>query len=194
MTALDEMALFLAGEDPDVVRETWRIDGLSTATWAMRKLAGIAQRRAEIQAVAEGQIDAIQRWATQADKPLADDAAFFESQLGRYALDVREADPRQKSVSTPYGTVTTRTVQGEWTVDEPTVWEWALNNRPALLNVTTKFKLGEAKKALEVADGGVVDPDTGEQVPGIQVGPESVRAAVKLSPVAGIPVQAVSGE
>lgn len=163
----------------DEERERFRVEGERQAVWAMRRARDVARRRAEIQAIAEEEIDRIQRWASDADAPLARDARYFEGLLIRYALDVRAADPRRKSVTTPYGTVRTRETGGGWTAS-PEALEWARVARPELVKVTETFALSDAKRTLTATEDGVVDPATGDLVPGITVAPRTVTATVEV--------------
>jgi hypothetical protein len=167
--------------ESDELREAYRIDGPGSAAWAMRKLRDARTRQAEVRAVADAEIERVQAWADTEHAKYERDAAWFEGLLTRWALDCRAADPRAKSVSTPYGTVTTRETAGAWTVDDAAVLEWARGRRPELVQVRESLRLADAKKALTVADGKILDPATGEVVPGIEVGPSRVTATVKLA-------------
>jgi hypothetical protein len=186
MTAHEDLTeatdLYEAPEDPEA-REAFRITGPGQATWAMRKLRDARAAQADVAAVAQAEIDRIQAWATAEHDRIEHNAGFFEGLLTRWALDLRAADPRSKTVSTPYGEVRTRTVPGKWDVhDEALVVAWARGSRPGLMQVRESLRLADAKKALDVTDDGrVIDPETGEIVPGIEVGPAQVTATVTLA-------------
>jgi Bacteriophage Mu Gam like protein len=187
MTALtDSLALAVDLRDvpeSDELREAYRIDGPGSAAWAMRKLRDARIRQAEVRAVADAEIERVQAWADTEHAKHERDAAWFESILTRWALDCRAADPRAKTVSTPYGTVTTRETAGAWTVDDAVVLAWARASRPELVQVRESLRLADAKRMLTVDAGKVIDADSGEVVPGIEVGPSRVTAAVKLAGV-----------
>jgi hypothetical protein len=185
MTAHEDLTeatdLYEAPEDPEA-REAFRITGPGQATWAMRKLRDARAAQADVAAVAQAEIDRIQAWATAEHDRIEHNAGFFEGLLTRWALDLRAADPRSKTVSTPYGAVVTRATRGTWSVDPDAFLGWAKAARPDLVQTIEKPRIGDAKKVLAVDGiGGVVDPDTGEQVPGIEVGPDKVTATVTLA-------------
>lgn len=165
----------------DEGREAFRVDGLETAAWCMRKLARVHAQRAEISRVAQAEIDRVEDWASVQDSRWARDAAYFEGLLGRYALEVRAADPRQKSVSTPHGTVRTREVGGGWTVTEDAV-DWAEKEHPEWVRSVRSLAVVEARKGLTVTESGVVDAVSGQLVPGITVAPKVMKASVELAP------------
>lgn len=167
--------------ETDEAREAFRIDGPASAAWAMRKLRDARRHQAEVRAVADDEIERVQAWASAEHAKRERDAAWFEGLLRRWALDCRAADPRAKTVSTPYGVVSTRPSAGAWDVDDSAVLAWAREARPELVQVTEKLRLGDAKKALTVDGGKVVDPTTGEVVPGIEVGPSRITATVRLA-------------
>lgn len=191
MSLLDELreAPDLYDTPDDEAREAWRIDGLGRATWAMRKLRDIEAQRAEIRRVVEAEVDRLNQWAVTADAPLARDASFFEGVLSLYALQVRADSPKDKrgeptvkSITTPYGVVQTRESGGGWKATDEAL-EWARKAHPELVETipaTERFKVAAAKVALDVTPVGVVDPDTGDLVPGITVEPKVVKATVKL--------------
>jgi hypothetical protein len=165
--------------DSDEDRATYQVAGAGHAAWAARRLAQVTRKRGEIQAIAEQEIARIEAWATRRDAPLARDAAFFESTLVAYALAVRAADGRRKSVTLPHATVQTRTVGGAWEA-APEALAWAAESRPDLVEVTRRFSLSAARRALAVTPDGVVDPTTGDLVPGLTVTPKHVTASVTV--------------
>lgn len=184
MSLLDDLATapdFVDLPEGEEERAAFRIDGPHTATWAMRKLRDVQRRRAEIQTTAEREINRVQDWAAREDAKHARDADYFTSLLTVYALAQRaESGGRAKSVTTPYGTVTTRQKRGAWTVDEAAVLAWARVHRPEIVKVAESLLLGEAKKVLAVEENWVIDPASGEVVDGISVAPDSLTATVSV--------------
>ena len=166
--------------------QPYRIGGLAEATWAMRKLRDIERKRAEIRSIAEEEIDRVQQWATAEDGKFGHEAGYFTALLIDYALRQRAEDPRRKSVSTPHGVVHTRESGGGWTAG-PEALEWARKARPDLVRVTEAFALADARKALTATEAGVVDPTTGDLVPGVTVAPKTVTASVDVDLTEGDP-------
>lgn len=186
MTALAEsLAAAMDADHPtptdDAARTAYRIDGPSSAGWAMRKLAAARTEQARIRALAAAEIERVQAWAAAEHERHERDAAWFEGLLARWALDLRAADPHCKSVTTPWGVVQTREQPGKWTVDDDTVLEWAQTARPDLIRVERSLRLADARKVLTVTGGQAFDEATGEVVPGIDVGPVTVTATVRLA-------------
>ena len=181
--------------DTDEARQAWRIGGLREATWAMRKLADIEARRAQVRDVYQAEVDRLDMWLSDQESRLDRDGDFFRSHLEVYALTVRadspvnsKGEPTVKSVPTPYGVVKTSVKGGGWVVSEDAV-EWAKKARPDLVmtKVSETFQVAAAKALadLEVVAGGVIDVTTGEAVPGIVVAPKMVVAKVVLADPAG---------
>lgn len=168
--------------EEDEARERFRVINDRMAAWAMRRLASVQNRRADIQQIAADEKARIDGWAASQLAPLDRDVSYFEALLGEYAIDVRDTDGR-KSVSTPYGVVKTRTVGGGWAItDEAALVEWAKQAHPELVDTVERFALARAKKVLEtVGDGTVGDPVRNELVPGLAVKPQDVTTSVEIT-------------
>lgn len=162
----------------DEHRAGYQLESDRHLTWAMRKLRDRQRRRLDIAAVAQYEMDRVSRWAAEQDERLARDVEFFEAIAKDYALRIRARDPRRKSVSCPYGQVTTRETSRPWEVDEGAFLLWLKANRPDLVKITEKPSLADAKRALVVKGDGVMDPNTGELVDGVTVGLSEVTASV----------------
>jgi hypothetical protein len=143
-----------------------------------RRLAAVARRRGRIAAIAEAEINRIQDWASRLDAPLAERAQDLEEDLARIALAQRAAGG-PKMLSTPHVEVRTRTVHGEWTAS-PEAVEWAKGQHPDWVQKKETLLVSVAKRTLILMEGGVLDPGTGEMVPGIEVAPDRVAARVAL--------------
>ncbi|MFZ5852292.1 MAG: host-nuclease inhibitor Gam family protein [Actinomycetota bacterium] len=171
--------------DPDppaeAGREHFRIADLAQAAWAMRKLRQAQARIDEVKAVADAEIERVQAWAEAAISGHAKDRAYFEGLLVDYALRCREENPKVKSLALPGGRVATRESGGGWTaVDMAALVAWAEARHPDLVEVRKNVPLTAAKRALQAAGDVVVDPDSGEVVPGLAVGPKGITATVTL--------------
>jgi hypothetical protein len=160
--------------------ERWRVDGIGSATWAMEKVREIALQQKEIERITEARVERLQSWAAGQVAELQERRDFFEGHLKQYALDVRAANPRRTTVSTPFGEVQTRNAEGRWQVDDDLFLPWAKTHRPELVRVVESVELAAAKKALYAVDGNVVDPASGELVPGVIPGQRSTTARVKV--------------
>lgn len=181
MTAVDdlvgELDDFPVVEAPDG-EEAARLADLDQAVRVARSLRAVELRRREIQAAADAEIDRIREWAARADRPLATRAEYLEMLLQQFALAERAAG-RGKSLTTPYARVATREVAGRWVVSGEAL-EWAEVHRPDLVKVTRSLPVSEVRGALTVTPEGVVDPSSGELVPGVTVEPGRVTATVTV--------------
>lgn len=168
-------------------RDRYRITDDGGAAWAMRRLAAVQRRRADIAAVADQEIARVEAWAAAQTAPLDRDVAYFEGILGEYAKAVRgtPGDGR-KSVSTPYGVVSTRAGRLRWTVTDPAaLLGWAQSHRRELVTVTETVKVSDASKALAAYGdpaGSVFDQQTGDEVPGITAVQSGLSVAFTLGP------------
>lgn len=107
--ALVDQAIDTYARDPEAPAPSWRIDGLNTAEWAMRKLAHARQLIDDLRAQHDAWVEPIDAWLVDAVRPLQRTVDFFTGQLERYALDQRvESGNATKSVSLPSGKVSTR--------------------------------------------------------------------------------------
>lgn len=165
---------------PDPQRFT--IENDEGATWAMRKLKAIRDKRAEIIRIAEAEIARVQEWAGAETEGLDHDDAFFEGLLTVYAAKQRNTENR-KSISTPYGMVTSRAGSKTTEVDPDKFLPWALANNASL--VKEEVKRTPIKAAITAAykvldDGVVVTPD-GEAVPGVRVHTGDTKYTVQVA-------------
>lgn len=135
----------VATAEPDALPErvqAWRIDGTGSAAWALAKVAEAeaAIEDATAQAVEwYGRIDA---WLVEQSAPHRRTLNYFTGQLERYALDVREADPKRKSLVLPGGKVQTTSKRAKVIVtDEAAVIEWAKRHCPLAVKRETVTKL-----------------------------------------------------
>jgi hypothetical protein len=181
VTALDE-AYSMVEPTPHgaEVRESFKVTGLETLDWALRKLAEIEAERAGIRDFVLERIGRLEKFAADQDGPLAREADYFRGLAVAYALQQRAADPRCKSVAAPHGTVSTRESGGSWSASDEAV-AWALFAHPELVETTSRLKVADAKRLPGVrVDAGQVVDATGEIIPGIVVSPKVVTATVKL--------------
>lgn len=162
-------------------RERFKITDDSQATWAMRKAAAAKARLAEIQAIADAEIERIQAWAEQQSREPIRDVDYFEAILIEYAIGQR-AEGR-KTISTPYGVVKSRAGQPKWKVDDAEAFlSWARrNNRPDLIRVKEEADMARLKTEFENTGDAAVDPESGEVVPGVSVSDAHTSFTVEVA-------------
>lgn len=143
------------------------------AAWAMRKYRQLAQKYQRNQEMAEAEQRRISDWLDRVNAPVSSKLEFFEGHLKAYALAERARGA--KSLDFPDGTIKTRQSAPTFDVDKATFLEWAQENkRDDVMRTTVAPDMAGIKTAL-VADGAkVIDPLSGEVVPGILPVPEQV--------------------
>lgn len=148
-------------------RESFRITDDSSADWAGRKLKAARDRIAANNALADDEIHRVEAWLVDVNSTLTADAHYFEWLLTQYALEVRAADPKRKSIKLPTVTMSTREPRATVTItDEDELKAWAKAHRPELIRITETTD----KPALnKLRDGDTVVTPDGEIIPGVEV-------------------------
>lgn len=176
--------LTLVDYDPSAevpIPARFRVDDDSAAAWAMRKLRAIRKRQDSNRMIAEDEIDRIQCWLDDVNRPLDDHAAYFEGILRDYALRVREnPDDGRKTLNLPAGKVSTRPGADRWEIDADAFLPWARTNHPDLIRVKEEPALAEIKATILV-DNETAHTDDGEVVPGITITPQPVSVSFKTA-------------
>ena len=162
---LDELAEVGAPAE----REGFQITDLSAATWAMKKVARIRARQAEIHAAACAEIDRLKAWDAAEQHRLDSEAAFFVEHLIDYHRRLIAEDPKAKTIRLPHGELRCRAQQPEWTKDEIQLLAWAQATDPvAFVQIKETAKWAEIKKrGVLQPDGSLVYVETGEVIPGV---------------------------
>lgn len=156
-----------------------RIDTPEKAAWAMRKYRVLAQRRSQYEALAEAERRRIQEWLDRVTEPLEGQMEFYGGHLQAWAMQERARG--RKSTDLPDGKVSTRQSTPTLEVDKSTFTEWAQGaNREDLLRVTYAPDMARIKESVVVNGADVLDPTTGEVIPGLMPVPE--RVTVKIDP------------
>lgn len=172
---LDEFEI----EENPVVKEAFVVDDLNKATWAMRQLRAIVVQIEANVAIAEAEKERIEKWQEAVNKPLLTDRLYFETILTNYLRKEREKDPSKKTISTPYGKVSSRTTQPKWDVEEQLI-EWLLNNNDALVRVKYEVDKAELKKTYPTDGTKAVNPTTGEVIPFVTITPSDISYKVEV--------------
>lgn len=168
----------------DVEREHFEILDDGAAAWAMRKLQRVRRQQATNQAIADEEIEKIRSWLGDVNHGLERSATYFEAILSHYALRCRQdPDDGRKSISLPAGKIATRVPSPHWHINADEFVPWAETHRPDLLRVKVDPALSEIKRAFApvfdaVPTSDVVDPDSGEIIPGIRISSGDIAATV----------------
>jgi hypothetical protein len=161
------------------VNEGFRIDTMEKAAWAMRKYRRLAQRLQQNQDMARREHNRIDAWQDRVNAPILSQLEFYEHHLTSFGM-VQRAEGR-KSLDFPDGSIKTRATGGTFDVDKVTFLEWAeREKRDDVLRVSLAPNLAAMKETFVVDSGRVIDPLSGEVVPGVLPVPEAVT--VKFEP------------
>ncbi len=166
--------------------EPFVIDNDRKATWAMRKLLEHQQAVAEVVAIGNAEIERIQQWATHEVDKHAPSIAYFEAILIGYGKQERDRDPKRKTITTPYGKVTSRAGQAKYVIDPDVFLPWAEAEHPEWVKIEKSPRLAEVKAATTVEGtesmGEVAMTEHGEIVPGVTIEPAAVTYKVEVTP------------
>ena len=155
------------------VNESFKIENLEGATWAFRKLRAIANKKAEIEAVASEEIARIEAWKKAESEKYNNDTEYFNYLISSYFVEERAKDKKFK-LSTPYGKVSTRKTEKYIYEDEQAIIDYCNTNEIDAIRVKEELDKTAFKK---VCKGGV-NHETGEVVPGVRI-EESETITVK---------------
>jgi hypothetical protein len=158
----------------------FKITNLDQVNWALRKLAAYKAKAGEINSLAEAEIERIKSWQERELKKLEDSRKFFEGLLEEYHRSRIAQNPKEKTISTPYGKLQIKKVPQKWNYDDSKLLEWLKKNRPELIRIKEDPNKQELKKVVQVNGLRVVDLDTGEVVEGIVLEPESEKFIVEV--------------
>lgn len=183
MNEIQEMELHEITEEQ---KQVFIIKDLSGLNWAFRKLNALHAELRDKNQLADAELERIETWRKKATEPLKNDVQYFEKLITDYHAFVLESDPKQKSISTPFGAVksTTRKASVE-KVDEQVLIEYARDNkRLDLVKVKEEIAWSELKKSLHVVEGdfGTLIVDENSQiVPGVALKPMTTTFKVEVA-------------
>lgn len=154
-------------------REGFKVESLESATWVFRKLRAIAEKEAEINAVAEEEINRVNAWKEKELDQYAKDKEYFNYLLEEYYKQEKAKDKKFK-LSTPYGKVASRKT-AKWEYEEETLKDYIRANDLPFIRVKEEIDKAGLKKCFK--DG--INQETGEVIPGVKI--EEVESiAVKV--------------
>ena len=157
----------------------FRVETPEQAAWAMRKYRVLAQKKAQYVALAVAERERIAAWEERVTASVDSQMEFFAAHLEGYAM--RERANGSKSLEFPDGAVKTRKTGPGFEVDKARFLEWAEDaKRDDLVRVTLAPDMTAIKGAVVVDGVQVLDPASGEIIPGLLPVPE--RVTVKIEP------------
>jgi hypothetical protein len=135
----------------DEGRERFEVTDTSSAEWALRKLAAIRDRQADVAETARAEIAIWHEWQEARNAELQRDADFFLGHLEGYARRMNETDPKTKTVKLPSGNLVLRKAPDHWDVEDDFL-PWAIANASELVRTKVEPDKTAMKKLLVVGE------------------------------------------
>ena len=162
----------------------FEIVDINGVNFAFRKVCALKQQEKEIMELANKERERINKWVEKQLIPINNSISFFESHMKSYHEREYANDPKRKRISTPYGTLKTRTSkEGPEVVDEDSLLEYAIENDIAEA-IKNEIRWAEIKKKLKVVEISgakvVIDVSSGQIVPGVGVKEEEVKFTIEV--------------
>lgn len=167
-------------EDEGETFQEFRISNLEQASWALRKLSAIKAKNMEIDNVARAEIERVTDWQKNETKKLEKQRQFFERLLEEFHRSRIAQNPKEKTISTPYGKMQIKKIPPKWEYDDNKLLQWLKKNKPELVRIKEEPNKQGLKKAVKVSGSKAIDPDTGEIVEGIAIQPEMDKFYVEV--------------
>lgn len=171
------------GEPPDL--SSWE-----EAEWATRQLARASAEIDATMARYDAQRAKLDHWLEDATRGAASKIAFLQGRLERWAVAQR-ARTHTATFRFPAATVKTthRKDPRVAVADEKVVLAWLHESWTeeevrvhGVISTTEKLRVSALRDHLDIDGVTVVDPDTGEAVPGVFVEPPATTATVSINP------------
>lgn len=170
----------------------FKVESLEQAAHVMRRYRRLAQKRAQYEALAAAERERIESWLVRVTASVDTQLEFYEAHLSGFAM--RERLAGTKTLEFPDGVVKTRVNAPGVEVDRAVFVEWAQDaKRDDLLRVSVSPDMAALKASVIVEEERVIDPLSGEVIPGVT--PVSERVSVSISPdLQAIDLEGIEGE
>lgn len=146
------------------------IDSEDKANWALRKIAEHEGHLNNANELAQKEIDKIENWFKQIKEQKQNQIEHLQSMLAEYAIKQREKDPKFKSLKLPNGRFGFRKRPDKWNYDDEKLLESLKQSEMTdLIKVEEKVNKRDLRKVLEVVNGKVLNPETGEFIDGVSI-------------------------
>jgi hypothetical protein len=161
----------------------FEITDLGSLTWAFRKVAAFKSKEKEIKQLANIERERIAAWEASELSTISHSLEFFESMIAAYHAKQLEADPKAKTISTPYGKSKSRTSkEAPEKANEDAILQHVIENgmEDYIKNSLKWADFKKAVKIVEISGEKVVVDENGQIVPGMTVKPESISYSVEV--------------
>lgn len=182
MNALQQIEL-MEVEEIQSQETPFEITDLNSLNWAFRKLTALKSKEKEIKQLANIERDRIAEWEGGELFTISNSLEFFENMIAVYHAKQLEADPKAKTISTPYGkSKTRRSSEAPEKQDEEKILQYVIENEmdEFIKNSVKWADLKKTLKIVEISGEKVVVDENGQLVPGVTVKPESISYSVEV--------------
>lgn len=189
MKSLDTVLEELNQDEQETVNQPFIVNDLETAAEAQRRIAYFQDEMKKIDTITEQQIEPfkkkierIEEWGEQSKQELIDKQSSYEALLEVYlrneiSKQIQSGKKPKKTLKLPYGKITLKKQQPEYTKDEVTLMEYA--KQIGKIRVKESIDWENIKKNCQVQGGYLVDGN-GEIVPGVTVTERNDKFEIKL--------------
>lgn len=167
-------------------KPAFEINSLDSLNWAFRKISALNAQKTEIESLAAAEKQRIAEWEQKETSSIKDSISFFEAAIQKYHFAELAADPKKKTITTPYGKSksTTSKEQPEKLNEAAVLEHLKANELQQFVQVKETLKWADLKKSVsivELENGSkqCVD-ETGQIVPGVGVKPTTITFKVEV--------------
>lgn len=182
MNALQQIEL-MEVEEIQTQDKPFEITDINSLNWAFRKLSALKSKEKDIKQLANIERDRIAEWERGELSTISNSLEFFENMIAIYHKKQLEADPKAKTISTPYGKSKTRkSSEAPEKQDEEKILQYVIESGfdQFIKNSVKWADLKKSLKIVEISGEKVVVDDNGQIVPGVTVKPESISYSVEV--------------
>lgn len=178
-----ELAEYLDRETGVEEQEGFVIDTEQKANWALRKIKQLQDKMDANADLAAEEIAKVEAWEKEVNEGLHQSILFFTGLLEQYHRGVYAKDPEAKTIKLPHGQLKMRAQQPEFRRDNDKLLAWLESKGTigkAYIKIAKSPHWGELKERLRIAGDRMVDPETGEVVPGVEVVEREPKFSVEV--------------
>jgi phage host-nuclease inhibitor protein Gam len=160
----------IAATEPAASPEGFRVHDESSADWALRVIGKHRRLLAVHEDVAKAQIEHTNEWLDDQRKRYLESTEYLVGLLEGYHRQLLDENPKAKTIRLPAGNLVARKAPDVVDVTDADAFvAWAEAGHDELLRVKTDPDKPKIRSALghDAEDGVLVDPATGERVPGL---------------------------
>jgi hypothetical protein len=182
MNALQQVEL-LEVEESLVQGTPFEITDLNSLNWAFRKLSAYKSKEKEIKQLADVERQRIADWERGELSTISNSIDYFQAAISVYHAKQLEADPKTKTISTPYGKSKTRkSKEAPEKENEEVILQHVIENGmdDYIKNSVKWADLKKSLKIVEISGEKVIVDENGQLVPGVTVKPESIAYSVEI--------------